>query len=130
MPADLSSCAEVPGVQEGQHIQGQEAGQHRSEVQPGDGNGLHQQILAAPDGFKFRVRQTNTSFCEDEGQMAHLSWEEVQRPSRDHRRCFLCLSVHRSNQRTTSLTLSSNSWSTEEKKTLVLEVSMKLSRDI
>lgn len=62
--------------------------------------------------------------------MAHLSWEEVQRPSRDDMRCFLCLSVHRSNQRITSLTLSSNSWSTEEKKTLVLGLSLKLFRDI
>lgn len=41
----------------------------------------------------------------------HRSWEEVQRPSREDSSSFLCLSVHRSNQRSTSFTLSSNSCS-------------------
>lgn len=44
----------------------------------------------------------------------HRSWEEVQRPSREDIRCFLCLSVHRSNQRSTRFTRSSNSWRTQK----------------
>lgn len=50
MPADLSGCAEVPWVQEGHDVQGQDARQHRGKVQPGDGNRLRQQIPEAPEG--------------------------------------------------------------------------------
>lgn len=116
VPADPSSCAEVPWVQEGHHIQGQEARQHRSEVQPSHGNSLHQQIPAAPEGFKFSLRNQHEPLREDEGEMTHLSWQEVHRPSRDDMRCFLCPSVHKSNQRSTRLTLSSNSWSPQERR--------------
>lgn len=64
MPADLSGCAEVPWVQEGHHVQGQDAGQRRGEVQPGDWKRLHQQIPAAPEGFGSESRTKQVALRE------------------------------------------------------------------
>lgn len=44
VPADLCGRTEVPGTKEGQHVEGEEARQHRGEVDPSHWYNLHEQI--------------------------------------------------------------------------------------
>lgn len=113
VPADLGGGAEVQGGQEGHDVKWQEAGQHRCEIRLSCWKGFGQQISTVParviDILYFSGRCCDISDCQKGWKKGrHLSWALVHRLSTECSMCFLCWSVHRSNQCSTRLILSSN----------------------